>query len=401
MKRPHLKRPRQKPINKEDFKKVLTATNQKRSLIAGGVLLFLTGMMFVSQKISRDGSSDPAFIHRADVLFSFSKIFLLLLVVLALFYFISKIKNVPSIFSSISTFTFYLATILFGATIVTLLFILDRQNFSTFYAVFTLFISLVLFIKPPVAFVTLTSVLLVSMFTMDLVPMTFDFTYDEALAWSVFAETILVVNILSFAVSTMLYNNFVRDYNKTYTIEALNQELIKSLKTDSLTEIYNRLEFTNQLIERADRAKNENKALSVTIIDIDYFKQYNDTYGHLKGDLCLKSVAQCIKKSICEKVPDAVVARYGGEEFTAIIPDLEPEEAFKIFESCLEDVRKMEIEHSASSISPIVTISAGVSSIREVDNIDPAKLLNHADKLLYKAKNTGRNRMVAEIFTEA
>jgi diguanylate cyclase (GGDEF)-like protein len=128
------------------------------------------------------------------------------------------------------------------------------------------------------------------------------------------------------------------------------------------------------------------------MIDIDFFKQYNDNYGHVQGDTILKSVADIITQSI-HRATD-FVARYGGEEFVVLLPNTPIESAIQISKRLTANLRLIGIEHAFSEISDFLTLSIGISST-EVDSID---LVNLADKALYKAKKMGRNKI--EVYTK-
>ena len=130
--------------------------------------------------------------------------------------------------------------------------------------------------------------------------------------------------------------------------------------------------------------------------DIDYFKKYNDAYGHLAGDKCLIKVANCIKQYF--KRSTDVPARYGGEEFAVILPHTNRDEAIKLSQKFVACVKNLEIPHCDSEVSIHVTISAGVVTVVPDNKTDAYSLISAADKYLYEAKQNGRNRVeVADI----
>jgi len=135
--------------------------------------------------------------------------------------------------------------------------------------------------------------------------------------------------------------------------------------------------------------------LSLIMSDIDYFKLYNDEYGHLAGDDCLKKVATTINDTL--KRPGDFAARYGGEEFVVVLPDTEINGGIEIAEAIHSNVGALGIKHTASSISDRVTISLGVAGALPEKDSEPNGLISAADKALYRAKREGRNRLeVAE-----
>lgn len=125
--------------------------------------------------------------------------------------------------------------------------------------------------------------------------------------------------------------------------------------------------------------------------DIDFFKQYNDTYGHIMGDECIIKVAECLIDSF--KRASDFSARYGGEEFSVILPHTESNEAIKLSNSFLENLKKIAIPHSSSSISEYVSISSGLVSVVPDEESDANLIIKAADNALYKAKGNGRNRI--------
>jgi diguanylate cyclase (GGDEF)-like protein len=134
--------------------------------------------------------------------------------------------------------------------------------------------------------------------------------------------------------------------------------------------------------------------LSIFVIDIDYFKLYNDTYGHLAGDDCLKSIACAIKDSL--KRPYDLVARFGGEEFACVIPETSYDDALMIAGRIKSNISNLRLEHKASTVSPYVTVSIGGVYGIPTEMDEHFKMLERADEALYKAKQFGRNQIVIE-----
>ena len=158
--------------------------------------------------------------------------------------------------------------------------------------------------------------------------------------------------------------------------------------TDELTQLYNRRFFNIKIIEELNRAKRENNHFSFLIMDIDYFKQYNDTYGHQKGDLALERVANILKKRTSRASDFAF--RLGGEEF-GIITTLDKEKAVEFANLIRSEIENLQIEHKTSEISKYLTISIGIVSKTGVEIINSDTLYKEADDCLYEAKRLGRN----------
>lgn len=169
-------------------------------------------------------------------------------------------------------------------------------------------------------------------------------------------------------------------------------ELERMSMQDSLTGVANRHKFNLDYKRELKRAARHRSNLAILLIDIDYFKNYNDTYGHLSGDDCLRKVSASISYAINR--PEDLVARYGGEEFVVILPDTSEEGLRTIAEKCRAAVAKLKIPHENSRVSQTVTISIGGVSFKPASNTTPEEILHLADQALYQAKNTGRDRAV-------
>lgn len=170
-----------------------------------------------------------------------------------------------------------------------------------------------------------------------------------------------------------------------------NNELKRISNMDGLTEIYNRRYFDYMLSEEWKRAVEKGTSLSLIMFDIDYFKFYNDTYGHQQGDECIKEIAH-VGKMVLNK-PYDLIARYGGEEFAVILPDTSENGALKVAETIRRSVQVLAIPHVNSKVKPIVTVSVGVATVQPTKEMNHLQLVVHADDALYKAKNAGRNRV--------
>jgi diguanylate cyclase (GGDEF)-like protein len=178
-------------------------------------------------------------------------------------------------------------------------------------------------------------------------------------------------------------------------LQQANEELARLSTTDGLTGLANRRHFDAVLQAEWLKLRREKQPLSLVMADVDFFKRYNDTYGHQPGDLCLSSVAQAIRSQL--KRPADLAARYGGEEFAAILPGTGPEGARHVAELVRGAVERLGLPHAASTATDHVTISVGVASVIPRDGALPDELIRLADEALYRAKKEGRNRTVLHV----
>ena len=163
--------------------------------------------------------------------------------------------------------------------------------------------------------------------------------------------------------------------------------------TDGLTGLYNRRYFNDQLESEWRRCNRSGEPLSLIMLDIDFFKPFNDTYGHLVGDECLKSVAGTIRRSLLRG--SDLPARYGGEEFCVLLPNTHLTGADTIARRICANIEHLGIPHNASGISRWVTLSGGIAACIPSVTDNPKHLIEQADKALYRAKASGRNRTVS------
>ncbi|KUM01870.1 MASE1 domain-containing protein [Chromobacterium subtsugae] len=179
---------------------------------------------------------------------------------------------------------------------------------------------------------------------------------------------------------------------RTLALEQSHAEVLALSRVDPVTGIANRRSFEESLDGEWRRARRLGTSLGMLMIDIDYFKLYNDHYGHVSGDYCLREVAQAIRSSV--RRPQDLVARYGGEEIVCLLPDTTEEGVACVGEAVLEAVRDLQLPHVGSAISAIVTISIGGAAVLPRETPDSRQLVEAADRQLYRAKQQGRNRMV-------
>lgn len=188
----------------------------------------------------------------------------------------------------------------------------------------------------------------------------------------------------------------IRARVKTHVTLKYQADLLRTLTLiDSLTGVGNRRHFDETLASEWRRCAREVKPLSVLMIDIDFFKRYNDKYGHQTGDACLQNVAKCLKEGLTRS--HDLLARYGGEEFVAILTDTPLEGARAKAVELLDAIRKLAIAHEASEVAgAIVTVSIGVASVTPHHEHAVKDLVSTADAMLYQAKQEGRARINAK-----
>ena len=179
-------------------------------------------------------------------------------------------------------------------------------------------------------------------------------------------------------------------FNAQQELQHLNVELERLSLFDQLTGLANRRNFDNTLERQFAQAKRIKSPLSVIICDVDFFKIYNDTYGHQQGDDCLAQVGKILAEQA--KRPIDLACRYGGEEFTVILPDTNLQGACKVAESIRQAIFAQEIEHAGSKVANFVSLSLGVATYNGQFR-QAAEITKAADAALYKAKEQGRNRV--------
>ena len=177
-------------------------------------------------------------------------------------------------------------------------------------------------------------------------------------------------------------------------LETLKKQLEEYSYQDGLTGIANRRFFEDSYQREWLNAQREQQPLTLMLLDIDYFKQYNDYNGHILGDACLKQIAQLLKKSVSR--PRDLVARFGGEEFVLILPDTTQASAIEVVERILQSIRTADICHSSSPLDQRLSVSLGVKTIIPTQKNDKMTFLNEVDQNLYLAKERGRNGYVIQ-----
>lgn len=173
----------------------------------------------------------------------------------------------------------------------------------------------------------------------------------------------------------------------------LNTDLLRTIALiDGLTGVANRRQFEQVLPVSWSQCAREKQPLTIILLDIDFFKHFNDTYGHTEGDVCLRLVAQKINDTVNR--PYDLVARFGGEEFICILPNTDLIGGTYVAQQIVDSIVSLKIPHINSPISAFVTISAGVSSVVPEYDMSSTTLIEEADKQLYIAKDRGRNRVL-------
>lgn len=167
---------------------------------------------------------------------------------------------------------------------------------------------------------------------------------------------------------------------------------------DGLTEIPNRRYFNERFFAEVMRARRDGSKLTLMLADVDFFKRYNDHYGHQAGDDCLRQVAAAFRRAMCR--PADFAARYGGEEFAVLAPGAGSSAAQKLADALRREVHALALPHAASSAAAIVTVSVGVVSVDAWRSQDVDALLREADVQLYRAKEQGRDRACIKLLDE-
>lgn len=180
---------------------------------------------------------------------------------------------------------------------------------------------------------------------------------------------------------------------RTADLNEANHKLEMLAYQDAVTGLHNR-RYLNNVVEREiRRTRRINQPLSLLIADVDFFKNYNDTYGHVAGDMCLRNIADLFKRHF-QRASD-LIARYGGEEFCVVLPNMHHEAAKELSRNFLKLVWNSDFPHAASPIADRVTISIGLATCPCDHNCDKETLIKIADSALYVAKKSGRNRLEA------
>lgn len=181
-------------------------------------------------------------------------------------------------------------------------------------------------------------------------------------------------------------------------LKRLRDQLASMAVTDALTGLSNRRHMEQSLQKETARLGRTGDWLSVIMLDIDFFKQFNDTYGHPAGDRCITMVASALNRAV--KRASDLSARYGGEEFACILPGADPHAAELVAQEIFLQVQSLNIPHAGSQVSPFITVSIGAASARCLPGRTAEQWVAEADRQLYRSKQTGRNRITISDFTD-
>ena len=279
------------------------------------------------------------------------------------------------------------------------------------YIIAILILGLMPIIKP---LQSLTSILASFAYLIAALYLTRDISgaWDSIMITDTWANLIIITGLTS-CMSVIMYNMYASNFMKNVSLEKANRELIKAnsglanmndqleiiANTDKMTGVPNRRAFSHDYDNLWASAVKDKKEIAIVIMDIDFFKAYNDTFGHLEGDSCLQKVASGLKNSFSST--GGIVYRYGGEEFIVVF-SVGDEPVFGIVEKARLDIEALKIKHANTSISPYVTVSAGVCIAIPGEDaaVNDDLALKIADDALYESKNAGRNRTTLKDLTK-
>jgi diguanylate cyclase (GGDEF)-like protein/PAS domain S-box-containing protein len=188
------------------------------------------------------------------------------------------------------------------------------------------------------------------------------------------------------------WENIAERKHAEEVLHLANKELERLATEDGLTKLSNRRRFDEYLEREWLRQTRNKRPISLILFDVDFFKNYNDLYGHQAGDLCLMMVAESIRKMM--RRPGDLAARYGGEEFVVVVPETDSAGAWHVAENIRQELVRRQITHGRSTAAPYVTASCGLATIMPSAGIEPKVLIEMADQALYRAKQAGRNRTI-------
>jgi diguanylate cyclase (GGDEF)-like protein len=226
------------------------------------------------------------------------------------------------------------------------------------------------------------------------------FTRDISQMWNSIMLTdtwtnLIIITGLSACGSVFFYDMYVSNFLQSVQLEIKNKELSILANTDQMTGVANRRAFARSFDDLWQRSVESKNRLVVAIADIDFFKAYNDGFGHLEGDKCLMKVAKCLQQSF-RRASD-IVSRYGGEEFLLVF-EATNDDDFCLADKARENVLAMRIPHARTDVSPYVSISIGVCIVQPTENTPMNEVLKMADDALYESKQGGRNKTTVHAY---
>lgn len=366
--------------HKTEFEIDINRTNIAKAKITAMTFIFLEVMMMVIHCIA---NKDNLFV--APYLYYGSMYILMLLVMIAFLAAFTKLgADVPRHIARIRyAGIFFISLILIWCAGISLLDQL-RSGQVIVYVVAIIAVAITPLMSPVT--LLLTYLLIHSLF---LIAMPYFQESTELLFINSINTTTFV--IMSWAIAFMRYKRAIEEFNnrkimlkKNDELQEANQRLEVLSSTDALTGVFNRLSFENRIKDEWNRCKRHSIQLSLIVVDIDLFKEFNDHYGHPAGDCCIKQIAGVL--SACARRSSDMVARSGGEEFIILLPQLDEESALKLAERMRHGVEAVDVPHLYSGVSDHVTISLGTNTIIPTDESSIEEFINNADKALYKAK---------------
>lgn len=372
---------------KTEFITSITKINTVRSQITAKAFIVLELIMLTIHFITNKGNT----FEPPDTYYVSMYIIMLFAMIVFLLIFIKLGKNVPKHLISIRyTGIFFISFILIWCAGISLLDQLISGQIIV-YIVAIIAIAVTPIYKP---FLLLLIYLIIHSFFLILMP------YFQKSAELLFANSINSITflIMSWAISYMRYKQWTEDFNNKITLQEKNDELKRINKeleeanqkletlsqTDALTGVFNRFMFEIKIKDEWSRCKRYFTPLSLIMTDIDYFKLFNDNYGHQAGDYCIQQIAEVL--SDCAKRSSDMVARYGGEEFIIVLPHTEKEKALELAEQMRKGVEEISVPHLHSDIADHITISLGVNTIIPSDESSIEDFINNTGRALYKAK---------------
>jgi len=218
--------------------------------------------------------------------------------------------------------------------------------------------------------------------------------YDTLILTILIGLILLIFIVLSISYSMLkaIHKNQLHLESTTKELAEVNKNLEKASYTDSLTMLYNRRYFNHIYPIELKRAKRDNSFITFMMLDIDFFKQYNDTYGHLQGDEALKTVSKTLQEIVLRA--SDFVFRLGGEEFGIILTNTDEENSIRLASRIINAIKAKNIAHRNSKVNDILTISIGIACCKVEELENEQILLSRADEMLYKAKDEGRDRFI-------
>lgn len=200
-------------------------------------------------------------------------------------------------------------------------------------------------------------------------------------------------------VMSELWQRIDRERELMEQLEIANAELRRLASVDGLTQLANRRTFDSYIEQQWKLMMRNHAPISLILSDIDFYKAYNDTYGHQAGDRCLQQVSQTIQN--VTRRPADLAARYGGEEFALILPNTDSDGAMRVAETIRDALQKAAIVHESSSLGGVLTLSYGIASAIPKPEQSLSEFIEATDRALYRAKVTGRDRIVASSFLDS